>query len=77
MPGHDAPAADVTATYMGMQRPGLWQGSKGGMMTSKDCKYYLKGGKCSHKYAPHPNHSWCIGDEEIGGKCEEYKRKEE
>ena len=31
------------------------------MKTFPECKFYLKGGKCSHKDAPNPNHSYCIG----------------
>ena len=37
-------------------------------MTAKDCKFYLKGGKCSHKNAPSPCHSWCIGKD----NCNDY-----
>ena len=27
----------------------------------KQCRFYLKGGLCSNKYAPNPTHSRCIG----------------
>lgn len=30
------------------------------MTTYPECKFYLKGGKCSHCDAPNPNHSYCI-----------------
>jgi len=31
------------------------------MNTYKECKFYIKGGKCSHRDAPEPRHSYCIG----------------
>jgi len=31
------------------------------MGTYPECKFYIKGGKCSHQYAPNPYHSYCIG----------------
>lgn len=36
------------------------------METYPGCKFYLKGGKCSHEDAPNPNHSYCIGKKECG-----------
>ena len=36
------------------------------MTTYPQCKFYLEGGKCSHKDAPNPYHSWCIGKFECG-----------
>ncbi len=30
------------------------------MATDDTCKFYLAGGKCSHKDAPDPRHSWCV-----------------
>jgi len=33
------------------------------MGTYPECKFYLKGGKCSHLDAPNPGHSRCIGKE--------------
>jgi len=32
----------------------------------KECKFYIKGGKCSHKDAPNPRHSSCMGKELCG-----------
>ena len=37
----------------------------------KLCRYYMKGGLCSHPDAPKPQHSRCIGKP----KCEHYKQK--
>jgi len=31
------------------------------MATYEECKFYLKGGKCSHRDAPKPRHSYCLG----------------
>lgn len=31
------------------------------MATYPECKFYLGGGKCSHRDAPNPHHSYCIG----------------
>ena len=31
------------------------------MAVVKDCKFYLKGGRCTSKDAPNPGHSRCIG----------------
>ena len=33
-------------------------------MTYKECKFYVKGGRCSHEDAPNPWHSLCIGRDE-------------
>ena len=32
----------------------------------KQCRFYLKGGLCSNKYAPNPTHSRCIGHRMCG-----------
>ena len=34
------------------------------MATYPECKFYLKIGACSHKDAPNPHHSWCIGKDD-------------
>jgi len=34
---------------------------EGEMNTYKECRFYIEGGKCSHKDAPEPGHSYCIG----------------
>ena len=45
-------------------------------MTSRDCKYYLKGGKCSSESAPNPNHSWCVSKYRCGDYESTYEIKE-
>ena len=35
-------------------------------MTTPDCKFYIKGGRCAHQGAPTPGKSWCIGKEACG-----------
>ncbi|KKN60890.1 hypothetical protein LCGC14_0527610 [marine sediment metagenome] len=32
------------------------------MSTYPECKFYLKGGNCSHLNAPEPGHSRCLGE---------------
>ena len=45
------------------------------MATSPECKFYVKGGKCSHKDAPNPNHSYCIGEDDCGVCDDNIERK--
>jgi hypothetical protein len=33
-------------------------------MDYKECKFYIKYGRCSHKTAPEPYHSQCLGKEQ-------------
>jgi len=40
-------------------------------MNKKECRFYLKYGRCSHKDAPRPNHSRCVGTK----ACEVAERK--
>ena len=35
-------------------------------MDYEECKFYIKGGKCSHKDAPEPRISQCVGKEFCG-----------
>jgi len=49
-------------------------------MKSKECKWYLKGGLCSHPDAPNPNHSRCLelrwGNMDYTKlKCEVYEKE--
>ncbi len=45
------------------------------MATSPECKFYLRGGKCSHNDAPNPNHSYCIGKGKCGSWGDEIKHQ--
>ncbi len=43
------------------------------MIAARNCKYCTLLGKCSHKDAPNPGHSHCIGKED----CEDYEKRQE
>ena len=45
------------------------------MTTYRECKFYREGGKCAHKDAPNPHHSWCIGAKLCGVWYENIKYK--
>ena len=45
------------------------------MATYPECKFYLGSGKCSHKDAPNPRHSWCIGKDACGSWDEEIEQQ--
>ena len=45
------------------------------MATYKECKFYLEGGKCSHKDAPSPRRSYCIGKDGCDSWGDEIERQ--